>query len=114
MLLSAAVWWYLDETTPSTTPRIMLITIAKVAICNVYGSVCAITVVTGTKPLDGENPKQAKFLKPEDGMRTNPNGELIDPWGTPYFFHQLSGHEMEIRSAGPDKIMWTADDLVTK
>lgn len=67
-----------------------------------------------TRALDGENPKQAKFLRPEAGMRTNQKGELVDTWGTPYFFHQLSGHEMEIRSAGPDKIMWTADDLVTK
>jgi len=39
---------------------------------------------------------------------------LVDAWGTPFFFHQLSGHEMEIHSAGPDKIMWTADDLVTE
>jgi len=38
----------------------------------------------------------------------------VDPWGTPYFFHQLSGKEMEIHSAGPDKMMWTADDLVTE
>jgi hypothetical protein len=67
-----------------------------------------------TRALDGENPKQAKFLRPEAGMRTNQKGELVDPWGTPYFFHQLSGHEMEIRSAGPDRIMWTADDLVIK
>ena len=47
-------------------------------------------------------------------MRVNENGEMVDPWGTPYFFHQLSGHEMEIHSAGPDKIMWTFDDLVAR
>ena len=47
-------------------------------------------------------------------MRINSQGELIDPWGTPYFFHQLSGTEMEIHSAGPDKVMWTQDDLVIK
>jgi hypothetical protein len=67
-----------------------------------------------TSQLNGNNPKQANFIQPEDGMRMNEKGELVDPWGTPYFFHALSGHEMEIRSAGPDKIMWTADDLVTK
>ena len=44
----------------------------------------------------------------------NEKGELVDPWGTPYFFHQLSAMEMEIRSAGPDRIMWTEDDLVIK
>ena len=67
-----------------------------------------------TRALDGENPKETRFLRPEAGMRTNNIGELIDSWGTPYFFHQLSGHEMEIRSAGPDRIMWTSDDLVTR
>ena len=67
-----------------------------------------------TSALNGNNPKQARFLDPAAGLRINDKGELIDPWGTPYFFHQLSGAEMEIRSAGPDKTMWTADDLVTR
>lgn len=67
-----------------------------------------------TSQLSGQNPKQANFIRPDAGMRINEKGELVDPWGTPYFFHQLSGHETEIRSAGPDKIMWTADDLVTE
>jgi hypothetical protein len=66
-----------------------------------------------TKALQGDNPKQISFLK-ADGNRVNGNGELVDPWGTPYFFHQLSGTEMEIRSAGPDKRMWTGDDLVVR
>jgi hypothetical protein len=66
-----------------------------------------------TRALQGENPKQIDFLK-VDGNRVNSNGELVDPWGTPYFFHQLSGKQMEIRSAGPDGKMWTADDLVNK
>ena len=65
-----------------------------------------------TRALDGENPGQAYFLKAEDGLRVNNDGELVDAWGTPYFFHQLSGTQMEIHSAGPDKIMWTDDDLV--
>jgi hypothetical protein len=67
-----------------------------------------------TRALAGDNPKQVNFLKAEDGLRVNANGELVDPWGTPYFFHQLSGTEMEIHSAGPDKKMWTDDDLVTQ
>ena len=74
---------------------------------------------TGTNPeitaaLKGENPRQTNFLKEEEGQRVNEKGELIDPWGTPYFFHALSGKEMEIHSAGPDGVMWTADDLVMK
>ncbi len=67
-----------------------------------------------TAALNGGNPKQISFIRSDDGMRINARGELIDPWGTAYFFHQLSGTEMEIRSAGPDKRMWTTDDLITK
>ena len=67
-----------------------------------------------TSQLSGNNPKQINFIKPEAGMRINENGELVDPWGTPLFFHQLSGTDTEIRSAGPDKILWNLDDLVAR
>jgi len=67
-----------------------------------------------TAALNGDNPKQIKFISEDSGLRINGRGELVDYWGTPFFFHQVSGTEMEIRSAGPDKKMWTADDLVTK
>jgi hypothetical protein len=61
----------------------------------------------------GGNPRQAQ-LGPPEGMQLNQKGELIDRWGTPYFFHQLSRDQMEIRSAGADKVMWTEDDAVAK
>ncbi len=67
-----------------------------------------------TAELAGKNPKQINFLSGEDGMQINQNGELVDAWGTPYFFHQLSGTDMEVRSAGPDRKMWTSDDIVTR
>lgn len=67
-----------------------------------------------TAALTGSNPKHINFLSDQVGMRINDKGELVDTWGTPYFFHQLSGTVMEIHSAGPDKVMWTSDDLVTK
>lgn len=67
-----------------------------------------------TKALNGENPREVRFINEDSGLRINARGELVDYWGTPFFFHQLSGSEMEIRSAGPDRVMWTADDLVTK
>jgi hypothetical protein len=67
-----------------------------------------------TRALNGDNPKNVKFIPADAGLRINEKGELVDPWGTPYFFHQLSAMQMEIRSAGPDKTMWTEDDLVTK
>jgi hypothetical protein len=65
-----------------------------------------------TKQLNGGNPKHINFITAAAGMRVDDSGELVDPWGTPYFFHQISGSETEIRSAGPDKIMYTADDIV--
>jgi len=67
-----------------------------------------------TRTLNGANPGNTPFLQTEDGLVTNERGELVDNWGTPYFFHQLSRIEIEIHSAGPDRKMWTADDLVTK
>ena len=66
-----------------------------------------------TSALSGQNRKQINFLK-ADGNRVNAKGELVDTWGTPYFFHQLSAHQMEIRSAGPDHVMYTADDLIIR
>lgn len=57
----------------------------------------------------GDNLKQAKIGLPE-GQSLNGKGELVDRWGTPYFFHQVSKNEMEVRSAGPDRVMWTDDD----
>lgn len=53
-------------------------------------------------------------LGPPPGQQVNEKGELVDRWGTPYFFHQVSKNSMEIRSAGPDARLWTADDVVTK
>jgi hypothetical protein len=65
------------------------------------------------KGVMGENPVNA-VLGPPEGQRLNDYGELVDRWNTPYFFHQLSKDDMEIRSAGPDRKMWTVDDIVVK
>lgn len=62
--------------------------------------------------LNGGNPKNARYL-PSELMRLNDQGELIDRWGTPYFFHQEASDKMEVRSAGPDKKLFTSDDLVS-
>jgi hypothetical protein len=82
-----------------------------------YGSALGENPV-GTNPeitaaLQGSNPRHINFLR-ADGNRVNAKGELVDVWNTPYFFHQISGHEMEIRSAGPDRVLYTDDDLVIK
>lgn len=60
----------------------------------------------------GGNPKGAR-LGPPEGQSLDDKGELIDRWGTPYFFHQLGKDQMEIRSAGPDRRMGTEDDLIS-
>jgi hypothetical protein len=39
---------------------------------------------------------------------------LIDRWQTPLFFHALGNKQWEIRSAGPDRTLWTDDDLLEK
>jgi hypothetical protein len=67
-----------------------------------------------TAALLGKNPKQVTFITEESGLHTNDQGELLDGWGTPFFFHQVSSKEMEIRSAGEDRKLWTFDDLVTR
>lgn len=66
-----------------------------------------------TAALMGNNPRHLNLIQPDTGLQVNGNGELVDAWGTPFFFHQLSGQDMEIHSAGPDRIMWTSDDLVS-
>jgi type IV secretory pathway VirB10-like protein len=64
-----------------------------------------------TRALAGKNPTGAKFLDP-DSTTVNEKGEMLDDWGMPYFFHPVSGSIMEIRSAGPDKKLFTPDDIV--
>ncbi len=65
-----------------------------------------------TKALLGANPTHSRFLPPQ--AEINAAGQLVDQWGHPYFFHQISGIQMEVRSAGPDGVMWTADDEATR
>ena len=62
-----------------------------------------------TRAFMGNNPKGMRLPAP-DGSSVNGEGELCDRWGTPYFLHQVSKDRMEVRSAGPDKVMWTGDD----
>jgi hypothetical protein len=64
-----------------------------------------------TAALQGDNPNQLKLETP-GGSSVNSNSELCDPWGTPWFFHQLSASKMEIRSAGPDRVLYSEDDFV--
>ena len=64
-----------------------------------------------TAAFAGKNPLHFAFIAPNHPA-INARGELCDRWGTPFFFHALSGTRMEIRSAGPDQKLYTADDIV--
>lgn len=63
-----------------------------------------------TAALTGSQGHQGRVFPP--AHRAIREGEFIDRWGTPYWFHPNSGSQMEIRSAGPDRQLFTADDLV--
>jgi hypothetical protein len=65
-----------------------------------------------TRILLGQNSQGARYLP--DDAHLNEKKELTDRWGQPLFFHQISASNMEIRSAGPDRKMWTPDDEVLR
>jgi hypothetical protein len=87
---------------------------AIVQYAQVYGGNPVGTNPEITASLMGENPRHINFITPDSGLVVNDKGEMLDAWGTPLFFHQISGHETEIHSAGMDRKMWTFDDLVLK
>lgn len=58
----------------------------------------------------GKNRAQLRFLSATHPA-LNSQGQLVDRWSTPLFFHAVSRDRLDIRSAGPDKTMWTDDDL---
>lgn len=64
-----------------------------------------------TAALTGRNPLSLSLI-PANHTAINAAGELCDRWGTPFFFHAFSASQMEIRSAGPDRKLWTGDDVV--
>jgi len=66
-----------------------------------------------TAALTGRNLKGVASLPPKHPAISK-DGELLDRWGTPYRFHAYSGKMMEIRSAGPDKQHFTADDITLR
>ena len=60
--------------------------------------------------LRGKNKAHLRFL-PDDSPVFDDRGRIVDRWGTPLYFHASARDWLEIRSAGPDRQMWTADDL---
>jgi hypothetical protein len=64
-----------------------------------------------TSALSGRNRLRLALI-PIDHPAINKEGELCDRWGMPFFFHAESATRMEVRSAGPDRKMWSNDDVV--
>lgn len=62
------------------------------------------------RALTGGNRYGDVFLASNDPA-LNARGEWIDPWGRPYHLHARAAGVIDVRSAGPDGILFTADDL---
>ena len=60
--------------------------------------------------LMGKN-KQSIVVFPTNHPDLDEDGNLLDRWGTPYFFHALSATLLDIQSAGPDRQRGSTDDL---
>ena len=61
--------------------------------------------------LRGNNPQRRQVF-PIQHSRLNAQGELLDAWGTPFFFHSISRSYLQVRSAGPDRELYTDDDVL--
>lgn len=59
----------------------------------------------------GKNRDKLAFVSPDNRRVLNGQGQIIDRWGTPLYFHTAARDRVDIRSAGPDGRMWTADDV---
>lgn len=73
-----------------------------------------------TRPPLGTNEEITRALMDRDALgesaipASHPaivSGQLVDRWGSPWFFHQMSADVIEVRSAGPDRRLFTGDDL---
>lgn len=74
----------------------------------------------GRRPAMGANEEIAYALTNQDELgdaalpKHHPalvDGKLVDRWGTPWFFHQEAADVIEVRSAGADGKLFTADDV---
>lgn len=65
------------------------------------------------RALLGRNRDGLAFLPANSPAYDAATGHLRDRWSTPYHVHPRAPRDFEIRSAGPDKKLFTADDLVS-
>jgi hypothetical protein len=100
------------QTPPEREPRIVLDLL--ILYRRAFGEFPAgETNVHFTNALRGANPERLPIL-PAGHPRLSAEGALCDAWGTPFFFHQISRSEVTVRSAGPDRVLFTADDALAE
>jgi hypothetical protein len=61
--------------------------------------------------LTGNNPGKLPVF-PREHPRIDAAGNLLDAWGNPFIFHPVSSQHLEVRSKGPDREIFTEDDIV--
>ncbi|MEO5713385.1 MAG: hypothetical protein ABIT37_07835 [Luteolibacter sp.] len=61
--------------------------------------------------LRGENPNREVFVRAGNPV-FSPAGLLVDRWGSPVIVHPQAWRQLELRSAGPDRIPYNDDDLI--
>ena len=64
------------------------------------------------KALTGGNVQRVASIPPGH-PRISEQKELTDRFGIPFAIHPLSSSAIEVRAAGPDKLLWTPDDQVS-
>ena len=63
------------------------------------------------RALTGANQANRIIIPP--GHPAVAGGKIVDRWGTPYFFHPRAADAIDIRSAGPDRKLFTDDDVAS-
>ena len=61
--------------------------------------------------LTGQKGNLQPYLSPDSPL-LNEKGQITDRFGSPIIIHPFSKDKIEIRSAGPDQVPYTADDIV--
>jgi len=109
---------------PKTNVRVALKAYASNQASLIFTACQAYKIEYGTLPqvsennrlkeiLCGDNPRKMEFLtfRPND---VSSNGEMIDPWGTPFRITFDPDSKIHVISAGPDKIFGTPDDITNQ
>lgn len=61
--------------------------------------------------LQGENLNRQVFIR-RDHPIFSAEGMLLDRWGSPLIIHPEGWRQLELRSAGPDRTAYSADDVI--